>query len=108
MKNLSLSEKQLKELRAEYEEYRRERRTNEDMLNAQVDKLMNELRDLTTENCKLTTQAEFQAERFKALLASISGQKAQVSALEEKCRTYSETIAKHEISLKALMQVGVC
>ena len=103
---MSVTEKQLQELRIEYDEYRKERRTNEDMLTEQVDKLSNQVRDLTTNNCKLLTQAEFQAERFKALLENMSSQKAQISALEEKCKIYSDTIAKHETSLKTFMQVS--
>lgn len=103
---LAQTEKQLHELRTEYEEYRKERRTNEDMLTEQIDKLMGQVRELTNDKLKLTTQAEFQSERFKALLANGSGQKAQITALEEKCKAYNETIAKHEISLKSLMQVS--
>ncbi|KAK3915190.1 Nucleoprotein TPR [Frankliniella fusca] len=104
VKRLSAAEKQLLELRAEYDEYRKERRVNEDMLNDQIDKMMTRVRDLSTDNCKLVTQAEFQTERFKALLANLSSQKAQITALETKNKSYSETIAKHEVSLKSLMQ----
>ena len=107
-KRAALTEKQLNELRTEFEEYRRERRINEDMLTEQIDKLMSQVRELTNDKLKLSTQAEFQSERFKALLANGSGQKAQITALEEKCKIYSETIAKHETSLKALMQVSAC
>jgi nucleoprotein TPR len=58
--------------------------------------MRSELRELRTNNSKLLSQAEYNEERFKILSANTCIYKSQITALEEKNKTYNLTVVKHE------------
>nr|CAD7402112.1 unnamed protein product [Timema cristinae] len=95
-KKLLESEKALKELREETDSYRKERQTNDTMMAEQLESLRADLTRLQNSNCKMLAQLEFSEERFKVQQTNAAIYKKQISALEEKNRSYSDTIVKHE------------
>lgn len=99
---LEESQKAFKELKEEMDTYRTERQTNERILTEELDTMRSELRELRTQNSKLLSQAEYNDERFKLLNANTGIYKSQITALEEKNKTYSSTIIKHEQTIMHL------
>lgn len=99
---LEESQKAFKELKEEMDAYRTERQTNERILTEELDTMRSELRELRTQNSKLLSQAEYNDERFKLLNANTGIYKSQITALEEKNKTYSLTIIKHEQTIMHL------
>ncbi|XP_023716827.1 nucleoprotein TPR isoform X2 [Cryptotermes secundus] len=99
---LNESQKAFKELKEEMVVYRTERQTNERILTEELDTMRSELRELRTNNCKLLSQAEYNEERFKILNANTGIYKSQITALEEKNKTYSSTVVKHEQTIMHL------
>lgn len=86
----------LKTLKEEYENYRKEKLTNEKMVNEQFDSMRNEIRELTSTNCKLLSASEYSSEQFKILQKNTAAYKKQIAALEERNKNYESTIVKHE------------
>nr|CAD7447280.1 unnamed protein product [Timema bartmani] len=105
-KKLLESEKALKELREETDSYRKERQTNDTMMAEQLESLRADLTRLQNSNCKMLVQLEFSEERFKVQQTNAAIYKKQISALEEKNRSYSDTIVKHEYTLMSLREVS--
>nr|CAD7198481.1 unnamed protein product [Timema douglasi] len=103
-KKLLESEKALKELREETDSYRKERQTNDTMMAEQLESLRADLTRLQNSNCKMLAQLEFSEERFKVQQTNAAIYKKQISALEEKNRSYSDTIVKHEYTLLSLRE----
>jgi nucleoprotein TPR len=64
--------------------------------------MRSELRELRTNNYKLLSQAEYNEERFKILSANTCIYKSQITALDEKNKTYNLTIVKHEQTIMHL------
>lgn len=99
---LSKVKKELDQLKEEYDTYKKEKCANEKILIDQVEQLRKEHRDLTQMNCKLTSDAEYNEERFKILKQNVTGYKNQIKALEDQNKTYNSTIIKHEQSIMHL------
>ena len=95
-------EKQLKTLKEEYDIYRKEKHTNDEMLNKQFDTMRTELRELSTTNCKLQAQVEHHDCQLKLQQKNIATYKKQIQTLEERNKNYETTIIKHETSLAYL------
>lgn len=98
------SSKQLQTLKAEHEDYRKEKLANDKIMNDQFNSMRNELRELTTTNCKLKNNYEFKLERIKSLENDVSGFKKQISALEERNKIYDTTITKQEQTIAYLRE----
>lgn len=96
------TEEQLKVLKEEYETYRKEKLTNDKMLNEQFDTMRTELREMSTSNCKLLAQVEHQTEQLKLQQKNCLTYKKQIQTLEERNKIYETTIIKHETSLQYL------
>lgn len=88
--------KELKAVKEEYDNYRKEKQTNDKMLNEQFDKMRNELREVTSVNCKLMASSEYNAEQLKIQQKNIATYKKQIQTLEERNKNYESTIVKHE------------
>lgn len=99
---ITAQNKEITELKEEYETYRKDKMANEKILLDQLEELRKENRDLTQTNCKLTSLGEYNEERFKILKANTEVYKNQITALEEKNKTYNATIIKHEQSIMHL------
>lgn len=88
----------------EYDEYRKEKLANDKIMNDQFNTMRNELRELTTTNCKLKNNFEFKLEKIKNLEKDVSDYKKQISALEERGKVYDSTIMKQEQQITYLRE----
>ncbi|KAH8316278.1 hypothetical protein KR067_004193 [Drosophila pandora] len=83
-------------LKENYDYYTNEKRKNDALAQEQFDSMRKEVRELTSCNCKLMNATEFQKEQIELLHKNIDTYKQQVSALEERTKSYEKTIIKHE------------
>ncbi|KAH8401431.1 hypothetical protein KR009_005444 [Drosophila setifemur] len=83
-------------LKENYDYYTSEKRKNDALAQDQFDSMRKEVRELTSSNCKLLNATEFQKEQIDMLHKNIGTYKQQVSALEERTKSYEKTIIKHE------------
>lgn len=90
------AEKALQTLKEEHNEYRKEKMTNDKIMNDQFNSMRSELRDLTTANCKLKNNYEFKVEKIKSLEKDVADAKKQISALEERNKIYDKSATKQE------------
>lgn len=95
-------EKELKTLKEEYENYRKEKRQNDEMMNKQFDSLRTELREVSNTNCKLRAQVEHHDGQIKLQQKNIGTYKKQIQTLEERNKNYEATIVKHETAMSYL------
>ncbi|KAF5305601.1 hypothetical protein FQR65_LT07681 [Abscondita terminalis] len=93
---LEKTKKEIEVLKEENETYRKEKTANEKILLEQMDDMRKEVREATRQNCKLTSVAEVNDEKFKILQLNVEVYKKQISALEKQNKIYSESIIKHE------------
>lgn len=91
---------QLRTLKEEYDECRREKLSVEQYLALHND----DVRELTTSNCELMTSANFQSEQIKAHQKNTALLKKQVQTLEERNRINDQTIAKQEATIMILRE----
>lgn len=93
---------ELKTMKEEYDNYRKEKRENDEMLNKQFDSLRTELREVSTINCKLRAQVEHTDGQLKLQQKNIATYKKQIQTLEERNKNYESTIIKHETAMAYL------
>lgn len=96
--------KALQQLKAEYDEYRKEKSANDRVLNEQFNAMREEVRELTTTNCKFKNSYEYKLEQLKSLEKNEAMLKRQITALEERNRVYDSSIAKHETAQSYLQE----
>lgn len=96
--------KALQTLKDEHDEYRKEKMTNDKIMNDQFNSMRSELRELTTTNCKLKNNFEFKLEKIKSLENDVVDFKKQIHALEERSRVYDSTITKQEQTISYLRE----
>lgn len=101
-KKLTELETKLKQLREEYDTYRKERVGHEKMLGEEVERLRKEAEASSARSCRLRAQLDSANERFHLLQANVGSYKTQIKVLEEKCSNYNTTIGKHEQSIMML------
>ncbi|KMY93045.1 uncharacterized protein Dsimw501_GD10819 [Drosophila simulans] len=89
-------------LKENYDYYTSEKRKNDALAQEQFDSMRNEVRELTSSNCKLMNTTEFQKEQIELLHKHIATYKQQVSTLEERTKNYEKTIIKHEQTVHLL------
>lgn len=88
--------KAMQQLKAEYDDYRKEKLANDRVFNEQFNAMREEVRELTTTNCKLKNSFEYKLEQLKSFEKNEAMLKRQISALEDRNRVYDTAIAKHE------------
>ncbi|CAH1106510.1 unnamed protein product [Psylliodes chrysocephalus] len=88
--------KQVEHLKEENETYRKEKSANEKILLEQLENMRGEVKELTRLNCKLSSHADLNEEKFKILNNNMEIYKKQITALEKQNKIYSEAIIKHE------------
>lgn len=96
--------KSLQTLKEEHDDYRKEKMANDKIMNDQFNSMREELRELTTANCKLKNSCEFKIEKIKSLQNDVSDFKKQISALEERNKVYDSTITKQEQTISYLRE----
>ncbi|XP_059609056.1 nucleoprotein TPR isoform X2 [Phlebotomus argentipes] len=96
------SAEQLKSLKEDYENYRKDRAANEKMLNEQFDTMRSEILSLTSSNCKLMSTVEFNSEQIKLQQKNVATYKKQIETLEERNKNYETSIVKHEQTIMIL------
>ncbi|XP_033248197.1 nucleoprotein TPR-like isoform X3 [Drosophila miranda] len=89
-------------LKENYEYYTSEKRKNDALAQEQFDSMRKEVRELTSNNCKLLNATDFQKEQIDILNRNIEAFKKQISALEDRNRNYEKTIIKHEQTMHLL------
>ncbi|KAJ8922301.1 hypothetical protein NQ315_004243 [Exocentrus adspersus] len=95
-KEITKLNKQVEHLKEENETYRKEKSANEKILLEQMENLRGEVKELTRLNCKLTSHAELNEEKFKVMQNNTEIYKKQITALEKQNKIYSEAVIKHE------------
>ncbi|XP_031346932.1 nucleoprotein TPR-like isoform X1 [Photinus pyralis] len=93
---LDKAKKEISTLKEENDTYRKEKSVNEKMLVDQLEEMRKEVREVTRQNCKLTSVSELNDERFKVMQSNTEVYKKQISALEKQNKIYSESNIKHE------------
>lgn len=104
LEKLKDATKALQTLKEEHDEYRKEKMANDKIMNDQFNSMRNELRELTTTNCKLKNNYEFKLEKIKSLENDVGDFKKQISALEERNKVYDSTIIKQEQTIAYLRE----
>lgn len=95
---------QLRTLRAEYVEYRREKLANDKLGNEQHLAMRNQIQELTTSNSKLMTSANFHSQQIRIQQKNTDMYKNQIQTLEERSRIYEHTISKQEATIMHLRE----
>lgn len=96
--------KELQIVKDEYEQYRKSKMANDKVMDDQLNTMRNELRELTTTNCKLKNNFEFKAEKIKNLEDYLSSYKNKISALEDRIKVYDSTHLKQEQTVSYLRE----
>ncbi|KAJ6645852.1 Nucleoprotein TPR [Pseudolycoriella hygida] len=94
--------KELKVLKEEHNEYRKEATINFDILKEEYDAMERRLIDLQSTKSQLQSQTQFEREKIKSYENDVAIYKKQIQILEERNAMYDKTIAKHETSYKNL------
>lgn len=77
-------------------EYRKEKNANDKVFNEQFQQMRQEVRELTSTNCHLTSSVTFHSEQIKIQQKNVAVYKKQIQTLEERDRNYDKTLAKNE------------
>ncbi|XP_026667646.1 nucleoprotein TPR-like [Ceratina calcarata] len=101
-KELGEYEAKLKQVKDEFDTYRKEKAAHERMLGEEVERLRKEAEASSARCCTLKAQLDSANDRFGLLQSNVSSYKNQIKVLEEKCFNYNVTIGKHEQSLMIL------
>ncbi|XP_055539254.1 nucleoprotein TPR isoform X2 [Wyeomyia smithii] len=96
------TQQMLTTLKEEYDNYRKEKLTNDKMMNEQFDAMRTELRELSSKNIKLAATVEYNNEQIKIQQKNVATYKKQISTLEERNKNYETTISKQEATIMFL------
>ncbi|XP_053696723.1 nucleoprotein TPR isoform X2 [Sabethes cyaneus] len=94
-------------LKEEYDNYRKEKLTNDKMMNEQFDSMRTELRELSSKNIKLAATVEYNNEQIKIQQKNAATYKKQISTLEERNKNYETTISKQEATILFLKDEAI-
>jgi nucleoprotein TPR len=93
-------ENQLNSVKEEYDEYRKEKLSNDKIVNEQFDSMRTELSELSTSNCRLLAQVRHSESQSQLQQQNIATFKQQIQTLEDRTRLYETTIAKQETTIQ--------
>ncbi|XP_021710520.1 nucleoprotein TPR isoform X2 [Aedes aegypti] len=96
------NQQMLSTLKEEYDNYRKEKLTNDKMMNEQFDSMRTELRELSSKNIKLVATVEYNNEQIKIQQKNVATYKKQIATLEERNKNYETTISKQEATIMYL------
>jgi chromosome segregation ATPase len=94
-KQLQDSEIRFNQLKSDFDVYRKEKMTHEQMLNDENERLRKDSEKNSVRCCRLKAQLDSANERFSLLQGNVTTYKYQIKVLEEKCNNYSTTIGKY-------------
>ncbi|KAH9490602.1 hypothetical protein Btru_033804, partial [Bulinus truncatus] len=103
-KELDDTKNALKELKAEFEAYKKDTTENERLQNETLEKLRQNLSDMRVTNTKLSTQLDYATERYKIIQNNAAGFKKEIDLLQERNHQSAATILRHESALAHLRE----
>ncbi|GFS27350.1 nucleoprotein TPR-like [Elysia marginata] len=103
-KELEAARDALKELKAEFDTYKKDKAENERLLNESSEKTKQSLSDMRVSNTKLTTQLNFATERYKIVQDNVAGYKKEINLLQERNHLQASNIHKHESAIAHLKE----
>ncbi len=80
---------------------------NEKTMLESLEKADQSYQKLLQDNKKVLTQLEISQQTNKCLESNVNSLKTEVAALENRCKTYLQTIGKHEETINSLREVSV-
>ncbi|XP_064382187.1 nucleoprotein TPR-like isoform X2 [Halichondria panicea] len=90
---------ELKELKEQFEAYRKEKVTNDKMLTSQVEETRDKCSELRLENAKLASKLEHANDRYKLLDNQTSSIKRELEALRSKNLQLSNALSSHQAAI---------
>lgn len=99
---LKESQRLLTILKEEYDNYRKEKQTNDRMMNEQFDAMRTENRELSSKNVQLAATVEYNNQQIKIQQKNAATYKKQITTLEERNKNYETTISKQEATIMYL------
>lgn len=99
---LEKTKKDIEHIREDSDTYRNEKLVNEKILLEQIEKMRNEIQELTKQNTKLSAKCESTDHLFNISKNNSDIYKQQIEQLEERIKIYSDSIVKHETSITYL------
>lgn len=106
-KELAAARKDLTELKNEFETSTKEHVKNERLILDSLEKSEQSYQKLSQDYKKIVSRAEVSEEKCKAITMAMESKKAEILALENRCRQYSQTIGKHEQTITSLREVSI-
>ncbi len=108
-KRATQAEKALKEVQKDFAEYKEEKHKNDEIVNKELSDAKSALNEARTKAIKLTSQDEYNTERFKIAQGNADAYKKQAKILEERSSKMSAIVAKHEETMEVLRnEVAAC
>lgn len=105
-KELAAKSKELAELKNEFETSTKDH-MKEKLMHLDSLKTAEKSYQKLSEDYKLIiSRSERSEEKCKSMALTVDSMKAEITALESRCRQYSQTIGKHEQTITALREVG--
>ncbi|XP_033959662.1 LOW QUALITY PROTEIN: nucleoprotein TPR [Pseudochaenichthys georgianus] len=94
----------LKQLNDAFTLYKKEKAENDRLLNETNDRLQKQLTDLRSSHAKLSSQLEFSSKRYEMLQDTVSAQRREVSALQDRNQKMAATAQRHEQIIHTMSQ----
>ena len=98
----SKAEAALSEVKKDFDIYREEKCEHEKMITEMLDKTREDLNETRAKVIKLSSQEEWNTERFRLAQNNAANHKKEIGLLEERNKTLHSVIAKHENAIDAL------
>ncbi|BFY99561.1 hypothetical protein BsWGS_02600 [Bradybaena similaris] len=98
-KELQDTQNALKELRAEFDAYKKDKADNDKLQNETLEKAQHSLSEMRVANTKLSTQLEYATERYKIIQDNAAGYKKEIDLLQERSHKSAAMILKLESSV---------
>ena len=93
---------EMEKVKKDFAEYKEGKSENDKISNEITEKLKEDLHDAKIKLAKLSSQEEYNSEKFKIMTANLDSSKKHHQALEDRNKQLQEITAKHEASVTAL------
>ncbi|XP_065676121.1 nucleoprotein TPR-like isoform X1 [Hydra vulgaris] len=88
----------------EYRKYKEEASNKELSIKSIIEKQLEELSLLRTENNQVKAQLDFSNEKYSILMTTAEGYKKEIKALEEKCQSITNSLSKYRVEAESAKQ----